>query len=78
MVAGLYLLGIRLIARSGLSTLTVRMVLRLSFSTSKQYSRALKYKDLIDLTIHITNKEKCLMPLKEQLSLLGCSVVGKG
>ena len=37
-----YLLGIRLIARSGLSTRTVRIVLRLSFSTSKQYSNALK------------------------------------
>ena len=35
-------LGIRLIARRGLSTRTVLMAERLSFSTSRQYSRALR------------------------------------
>ena len=37
-----FLLGILLIARSGLSTRTVRIADKLSFSTSKQYSKALK------------------------------------
>ena len=36
------LLGIRLMARNGLSTLTVRIAERFSFSTSRQYSSALK------------------------------------
>lgn len=38
----LYLLGIRLIALSGLSTRIVRMAEKFMFSTFKQYSRALK------------------------------------
>jgi hypothetical protein len=38
------LLGILLMALSGLRTLTVRIADRLSFSTSRQYSRALKQK----------------------------------
>ena len=36
-----HILGIRLMALSGLSTRTVLMAERLSFSTSRQYSRAL-------------------------------------
>jgi hypothetical protein len=43
------LLGILLMALRGLRTLTVRMAERFSFSTSRQYSRALKEKAKIQL-----------------------------
>jgi hypothetical protein len=45
------LLGILLMALSGLRTLTVRIADRFNFSTSRQYSRALKQKVKFSLAI---------------------------
>ena len=44
----IYILGIRLMALSGLSTRTVLMAERLSFSTSRQYSSALGRVDKLE------------------------------
>ena len=57
----LFLLGIRLIARNGLNTRTVLMVLRLSFSTSRQYSKALK-KRLININESYSSQIRYIWP----------------